>query len=414
MKLLSVRLARTFSLVLAPAALVAQQFDNTAIPIEFLETSPWTVSAGARFSTEGATVNFGQLGRVSTTQSAPPPGFADENGNTKIPRFYDDGAIGVDGLRGNEMDVAGNQLPSVNGRYQGRFVDSNGNETFAGDFLSYQDGRTRAWSAASESQVSGDTIAMHLYSSQSTGATAMSDSTASGGVEIAVNRRIRRFGRRVELGIGGLFALNDIDAGARETITADLIATTDFYRMYGTSPEEFPYTGPTFEDWTGPNGQKVTNGRETTTAIDQIAFERQIITIPDGAIIDGAWKINGAYYVVRAGPMVRVFITNRLAVSFEAGFAAAFVGTDYEVREAMELPGLEKPLVTTEEDETSKVLTGFYGAGAVEYWMTERTNAYAGAAYESLDSYQQSVNGRTAEIDVGSTVTVRMGLTTRF
>lgn len=414
MKLLSVPLVGSLSLALAPAALIAQQFNNTAIPIEFLETSPWTVSAGARFSTEGATVKFGQLGRVSTSQSAPPPGYTDANGNMKVPRSYDDGAIGVDAVRTNEKDAAGNQIPGVDGRYQGRFVDANGNEVFAGDFLSYNDARTRNWAASNQSQVVGDTVAMHLYSSQSTGATAASDATASGGFEVAVNRRIRRFGRRVELGVSGLFALNDIDAGARETITADLIATTDFYRLYGAAPSKFPYTGPSFEDWTSPNGQKLTNGRETTTAIDQIAFDRQLITIADGATIDGAWKINGAYYVVRAGPIVRVFITDRLAFSFEAGLAAAFVGTNYEVLESMEIPGLAAPIVTTEEEETTEVLTGFYGAGALEYWMTDRTNAYAGAAYESLDSYQQSVNGRTAEIDVGSTITVRLGLTTRF
>lgn len=412
----SVRPARAAVLLTlaAPAALLAQtRFDNTAIPLEFLETSPWTVTAGTRVAPQGATVNFSELGQIPSIRSAPPAGEG------AVDRFYDDGAVRKDAARGlgspaMEVDAAGNVFSGGSERYQARSVDAAGNEVFFGDFLSYNAERSRIWTATNASQFSNGQVAMHLYSAESAGGTAVSDSEMSAGFEVGVSRRLRRLGRRAEFGVSGLFAMSDIDAGAKGSVNADLVAITDHYNLYGPTPTKFPYTGPNFDNWTAPDGTVITNGRETTTPIGQIPFNRQLVHTPNGAVVNGAWKINGAYLLVRVGPNVRVFLTDRLAISFEAGLAAAFVGTDYEVEETMTVEGIATPISITEEEETTEVLTGFYGAGAVEYWVTDRTNAYAGAAYESLDTYQQSVGGRTAEIDVGSTTTVRLGLTTRF
>jgi hypothetical protein len=405
----AVRLSRFVTLagLALPAGLFAQaRFDNTAIPLQFLETSPWTVTAGARYATEGASVNFGQLGSIRAGLAVT------DIPSTATQLVYDNGAVNVDGRRQDEVDAAGQPLPTTNGRYQRRVVDSAGNETFEGDYLAYVEGRTRNWGFGSASQVTSDgRIALSTYGVQSSGASAISEKTASGGFEVGVNRRLRRFGRRAEVGASVLFGLNDINAGASGTISAKLISLTDYYRFYGTLPEnlEKGYSAPSPVTSTGG-----LESPETTVPIDQLPFERQLITLPNPVNVLGSWKINGAYYVVRMGPTVRVFVTDRLAFSFEAGLAAAFVGTSFEVRESIELSDLANPITTVEQADDTKVLTGFYGSGSAEYWMTDRTHAYMGAGYESLGNYQQGVSGRTAEIDVGSTVTVRMGLTTRF
>ncbi len=396
--------------VLAPAVVSAQgRFDGSTIPLEFLETSPWTVSAGLRFATEGASVGFGELGRVEPGLTVPPLG----EGN--VQRNYHDGAVGVDGPRTNERDAAGNVFSQPGGRYEGRSVDNAGNEIYSGDYLSYTEGRTRNWSYVNGDQVGADgRVAMHRYSTTTAGGTAYADGGASGGFEVNVNRRLRRWGKKAEFGVNATFGLNDIDATAKGSVQANLVALTDYYNLYGSAPEA-PFNGPKFEDLKNDEGVVIlTNGREITVPIDQLPSDRETITIENGATVFGNWKINGAYYVMRVGPSVRIFFTPRLAVSFEGGFAAAFVGSRFQVEESVEIEGLDTPIMITEEEDETEVLTGYYGAGAVEYWMTDRTNAHAGAAYESLGRYQQSVNGRTAEIDVGSTITVRLGLTTRF
>ena len=392
-----------------PVLLSAQgRFDNTTIPLQFLETSPWTVSAGLRFSTTGANVEFGQLGHVPNPASAPPLGLG------AVQRLYDDGGVGVDSARPNERDAGGSVFSTPGGRYAGRTVDTVGNETFVGDYLAYAPDRTRNWAYQNESQIGSDgRLALHLFSAASSGATAAAEAGASGGFEVSVNRRLRRFGKRAEFGVNATFGLNDIDAGTSGSIQANLVALTDYYRIYGTPPTA-PFTGPKFENLTDANGNVILlNGREITVPLDHFPVQRETTTTANGATILGSWKINGAYYIVRVGPTVRIFVTDRLAFSFEAGLAGAFVGSRFEVEETIELTNLD-PISTTEVGDETDLLAGFYGAGAVEYWMTDRTNAHAGAAYESLDRYQQSVNGRTAEIDIGSTVTVRLGLTTRF
>lgn len=393
-----------------PALVRAQEGGpQSALRLQFLERSPWTVSAGLRMSMQGAEVKFGELGNIGFRTAVP------ELSDEPVERIYDNGVIRVDAPRSDEKDAEGNVFSTPGGRYQARTVDQEGNESFIGDFVAFTPGRTRLWTYRSDSQLQPDNrMAMNLFRTESAGATAAAEGDASLGVEINVARRLRRLGPRAELGLSATFGLNDINAGTSGVVTADLVTLTDFYRVYGTPPPA-PYTAPSVADLLDEEGDVVlANGLETTVPLDQVPIERTFATTPDGTTVVGSWKINGAYYIVRVGPTLRWFITDRLALSLDAGLAGAFVGTNFEVTETFDVEDLASPVTTTEEDDETAFLGGFYAGGSIEYWMTNRTNAHAGAAYESLGNYQQSVNGRTAEIDIGSTVTVRFGLTTRF
>jgi hypothetical protein len=413
------RLATLVALTLPVLAFGQGRFDTSSIPMQFLETSPWTVTAGARYATEGASVRFGQLGSITGVGRVMPEFSTDR----AINREYDNGGVGWDTFRLEELDAGGNSLRNEQGRYARRSVDSFGNEIFVGDFLAYQEGRSRNWFFRDDGQVNGDVLALSKYRVETAGATAMSDTNSAMGVEIGVNRRLRRLTRRVELGVGGMFALNELRAQTAGNVPAHLLAETDLYRIFGPAPDA-PYNGPSFRDLVDANGNPIlVNGQETTVPVAQHPFARQATTLLNGANVFGSWRINGGYFVVRMGPTLRVFVTDRIAFSFEAGLAGAFVGTSYEVREFVELPDMDRPLTndptgtngnTPERSTRTATLGGFYGSGTAEYWMTDRTNAYLGAGYESLGRYQQAVGGRSAEIDIGSTITVRAGLTTRF
>ena len=57
---------------------------------------------------------------------------------------------------------------------------------------------------------------------------------------------------------------------------------------------------------------------------------------------------------------------------------------------------------------------GFYGAANVEFWFTPATGLYVGASFESLDTYNQGLEGRRVDIDIGEGLAVRAGIVYRF
>jgi hypothetical protein len=67
-----------------------------------------------------------------------------------------------------------------------------------------------------------------------------------------------------------------------------------------------------------------------------------------------------------------------------------------------------------EEADSSEFIAGYYAEAVGEFWFTPRTSLYAGLSYERLGEYEQILGGRTAEIDLGGSAGIRVGITTRF
>ena len=60
------------------------------------------------------------------------------------------------------------------------------------------------------------------------------------------------------------------------------------------------------------------------------------------------------------------------------------------------------------------LLPGYYADAGAEYWMTERAGFYLGASYQKSGSFDQTLNDRTAKIDLSTTYGVQSGITLRF
>lgn len=392
-------------LALAPWATIRAQSD---VPIQFLtRDTGWTISVGMRTSSKLADVKFGNLGTVPATRTVD---------ITAAERVYDNGHIYKDVVRSTEKDADGNVTTTPFGRYQLYLTNVEGNQYVAGDFVAYTPGYTREWSYSTPDQVTSDgRIGMSIFSAKTEGAGAAVDSDSGGGVEVALGRRLGRIGSKIEWGITGSMGLTDFNRKASGQIRSTLTVQTDYYRVYGGVAPDAPYSSPSYRDLLDSDGLLVTrNGYETSALLDETSTGRETVSTAGAAVIDGNWKLKGSYFIMRAGPNLRAYLTERLALSVSAGFAGAYVGSTYTVNEALQIPGSSRSISVEEEADESEFLTGYYAEALAEYWFTRRTGIYAGVTYERFGEFEQILGSRTAEIDIGSSAGFRVGITTRF
>ncbi len=391
------------------APLAAQP--SSELPVQFaVRSSVWTVTAGLRARSAGADVKFGKLGVVSPIRTLAP---IDE---VVTARNYDDAYMNVDVPRAIEKDADGNVLTTPGGRYQTYALDDEGNPFVTGDFLSYTPGLTRQWGYARDSQVTEDgRIAMNAYSASSEGATAEAEGGAVGGAELGLARLMGQITPRVSWGLGGTIAVTDINNKASGHIVSTLHTVTDYYSLNGQTAPSAPYNGPSFINLVDAEGNLIAvNSLETTVPISDTPESRTETSTPGGAVVDGFWQIKGAYYLMRVGPHVRAHLGNNFAVFASAGVTGAFIGTKYRASEFLvtDLEGAN--IGGFGQSEEDRFMSGFYAEVLGEYWISPRTGLYAGATYESLGEFDQTLGGRTATIDMGKGVGFRLGVITRF
>jgi len=412
--------------LVAATALMAPahaQINYADIPVEFRPIRNTSFSVGVRFI-GGASVQFGSLGSIPSSFS--PKGL--EAG--VVDRVYIDGSVHADALRANEKNADGTPKSTPYGRYSIRseIFDADGNKIpdaadpggtgnktqVSADFLAYTPGRTRSWSYASDSQVtSPGVIAMHDYVASSSGASLPSESGAGPGFELTASRRLGSIGR-IDWGVMFGAGITDINAKESSRVKANLTALTDYYRVSGiVAPPSGPYSAPSSGDFVGDNGAIYSGNLETTVPLEAIPFQRSVVETANGADIDGNWQIKGAYFLFKVGPMVRIPIGEHFAVTASAGYAGAYLGTTYRVKESLVIN--DTLSIPFEGEETySKLIHGAFAEVNAEWWLTQRTGFFLGVTFEKLGKYEQSLAGRTADVDIGGHGGFRMGLTTRF
>ena len=69
---------------------------------------------------------------------------------------------------------------------------------------------------------------------------------------------------------------------------------------------------------------------------------------------------------------------------------------------------------TADLDHRNVLLPAFYADLDAEYWLTERAGFYLGATYQRSKPFEQTLGGRTATIDMGTTSGLTTGVTLRF
>lgn len=383
------------------------------------------VSFGFRFLSSGANVNFGGLGNVPNRVRLPAS-------DGEVTRNYDNGTVAADSLRLNEVLLDGNGNPVLDangnriqtstpgGRYFTTVKDPNtGADTIIGDSLSFTPGRTRQWSYQSDAQAAARPgyIAMSNFGAVSEGATASADQGVTGGMEMQLDRQLRRFGRRTTLSLTAGVAVNDINAKTSGLVRSTLRTETDFFSLNGQNAPGAPYLGPTFTDLTDGSGNVITpGGLETTVALNSIpdGSLSTSSTVAGAASVQGNWQIHGAYFLMRFGPTLMTRLSNSVGVSASFGVAGAYAGSRYSVVERLEMADVAQPITTTEQSSETKFLPGYYADVNVEWRANQTTGLFGGVSVQQLGDYDQKVGGRTAKIDLGNAVGIRGGISIRF
>jgi len=333
----------------------------------------------------GPKIKFGNLGNVPSNVF---PGDTETIEN----RGYNDGTVSLDSR-----------------------VDRNGN--------SVNDGFTNTWTYQNSSQVTptGD-IAFHAYSATSVGAGVNKHAGAASGWELRMGRTFGRIAHKIDFSLVASFTYSDMNAKTASSVPAELITQTDVYSLNGQPVPTAPYTAPstttvTVYDSSGnplltTGGTVVTTTQDNTTLLTGVPISRTTTTSTTN--IQGHWQIKGAYYTFRLGPMLSIPVTERLRVTLSAGAGLAYVGSDYLADEEIVLPDTETTIETQELSSRSAWMPIFYADADAEYWLTERTGFYLGATAQKAGSFDQTLNGRTAKVDLGATSGISSGFTLRF
>jgi hypothetical protein len=442
-------------------------FAQEAVPIEFYRPLKNSVSVGVRMIGGNAKVTFGNLGTIPSRYSA----YNDASTDQKI---YDNGSWTKTTARKHDVDdekAAEDKLyGEANGTTSGntktwtervwlnddqtryrlethiRYTDEEHPEYnyttsyIAGEYVRYiegtHNGLTYNWVYNSTGQIGGTDgnayVDMSSYSVTSSGATAQAESKTSGGVELQFSHIFKRY-KRFEWGINFSAGASDINAKTRSAIGANLVKTTDRY-MLASRDSKGNLVGPSsFPNWwyaSGDDFETITDKYiiynegepeeiEYTYASENLKYLDYANPLALGSTevpvdVFGYWQIKGAYYMLRVGPIIRFPISKNWTVSVSAGVAGAYVGTDFIVDEYIELPDVAGNIRIQEGSSEKRFVPGYYGDINIERWLTVRTGFFAGYGFEKLGDYSQSVRGRTAQIDLGSSSGFRFGIITRF
>ncbi|MEI6107711.1 MAG: hypothetical protein WCR49_11935 [Opitutae bacterium] len=433
MTIRSLQTVAAFALLACPVFLAAQEIsaseeerlENLARANAEVYVPKTSVNLGFRMLSSGAAVHFGRLGNVPVNTTIAP---ASEGA---VRRLYNNGTVSVDAIRDEETASTTTTLPG--GRYQTSTnvtdmgpdgvlgtADDVTTNVITGNRLSYQAGVTRNWSDNSATQLTTKPgyVAMSSYSATSDGGFRDSKQGATAGMELQYTRAFGRLSRRTEWSVITGISLNSINGKTSGSVVSTLHTSTDFYSFNGLAAPGAPYVAPSTGDLNDANGNLIlTGGLETTTPISSVpdATLSTTTAATGGTTVNGNWQVKGGYFMVKLGPSLHTQFTERFGVSASLGMAGAYAGTHYTAVESFVTPDNNGVIVSTEEvSDANKFLAGFYADLNFEWAANERTGLFAGLSAQKFDGYDQSVGGRTARIDLGSTVGLRGGISIRY
>jgi hypothetical protein len=402
-----------------------ERLENLARAAAEVYVPKTTIGIGFRTMSSGSKIHFGNLGNVPTNTRIAPISEGE------VERQYNDGNVKVDRIRLEEAYTTTITLPT--GRYitTGNVTDPGPDGTVGtdddvvtnvvtGNGLSYKAGLTRNWSDTSGSQVTTKPgyVAMSSYSATSDGGFRDHEEGMNSGVEFLYNRSFGKLSRRMEWSVTSGISLNSINGKANGSVDSILRASTDYYSLNGLTAPNAAYGAPSFTDLYDANGNLLAAGGLETTVPLATLPEAGLSTkdaIVGRTTVLGNWQVKGAYFMIKLGPSVRAQFNERMGLSASLGVAGAYAGTNYMVSESFAVPGESGGIVSTvEKSETTAFLGGLYADVNFEWAANERTGLFAGVSAQQFGGYDQTVGGRTARIDLGSTVGLRYGVTIRY
>jgi hypothetical protein len=273
-------------------------------------------------------------------------------------------------------------------------VDSSGNQGVAPNTTWY-------WGYQDASQVPGDGF-IYFHSSQSA-ATVEAEETSDiqHGLELTYNRRLGRLGRG-GWGLEAAFNFTFLDISDSGALYGTTDRITDKYSLTVNNqvvvPPQAPYAGP----YVGPG-----------PVISDVPI-RTMETIPGGTLVDGERAFEADVYGFRVGPYAAFPLSRRLSVSLSGGLAAAYIDSTLSGSQSVQIPGAGSTPWVSGSDSANDWQLGAYAAARLSYAFSRRVDAAVGVQYQYLGTYNHKAGGWEAEVDLGESIFVTVGVGISF
>ena len=267
-------------------------------------------------------------------------------------------------------------------------------------------GETWNWGFSNASQTPGDGTVRMNSSSSAADLTSQSGSDYKLGLEVRYRRQIGVL-ENLRWGIEGVFSWHDLSAEENHSLAGTVTRITDTYSL-NNNPIPAPFTGTA-----GGPGPLISDIPARTPTV-----------IPSGAVVTGQSKLDAALFAIKLGPQVewRPSPASRWGLTLNAGLAAAIVNSEFTFSESVTIPsmgpGLQPGVSATQtragSGSTAEVLLGGYAGLSASYKFTDRLSLIGAGQYQNLGTFSQTVAGKKAEIELGNTILLSLGLRYSF
>jgi hypothetical protein len=249
-------------------------------------------------------------------------------------------------------------------------------------------GLTTYWGYQNASQVVGNTMQFHAVQGGSSSATG----NPQYGGEFMYQRVLGTLPFiSGDWGLETAFGFTEIDL--QENYSGTVPVTLDTYQLGGVVPPGPGYNG-TFQ---GPGPLLGDTPTRSTTSANVAGYQR----------------LSGQLFSLRLGPFAELNITHKLSLAASVGLTLAPATVDYDFSETATLSG-GGVIADSGHSSRTRLLYGPYAGATLNYDFTKCWGLYVGARFQNLTDLDQSVNGRNARLDLGSTMYATIGATWKF
>lgn len=265
-------------------------------------------------------------------------------------------------------------------------------------------GLTWNWGYENASQVPDPGNNVILFHSSTASATASASSKnvcddPQHGFEFIYNRRIRDAGNGW-WGIEAAFGYTAVSIGDGRPLAGagSISILTDTYNLGGVFPPSPP-----------PYHGDFTNAGPLISDSPSRSFQE----MPVAARITGSRSLDAGVAAFRVGPYFELPASTNLSFQLSGGFALALVDSEFRFRETVTIPGFGSQ-TRSGHGRDDGVVPGGYVAGTVIWKLRKDLDIFANAQYQALGSYSQTVKGKRAELNLGESVFVSIGMGVSF
>ena len=260
-------------------------------------------------------------------------------------------------------------------------------------------GLTWNWGYENASQVPDPGNNVILFHSSSAKANVSSKNVGDDpqhGFEFIYNRRIRDAGNGW-WGIEAAFGYTDVSIGDGRPLHGNVSVLTDSYDLGGVFPPSPP-----------PYHGDFTNAGPLISDSPSRSFQN----VPGAAKITGTRSLDAGVATFRVGPYFELPASTNLSFQISGGFAMAAVDSEFRFRETVEISGVRQTRSGRSHDDG--VVPGGYVQGTVIWKLRKDLDIFASAQYQAMSSYSQTANGKRAELNMGESLFVSVGLGVSF